>query len=128
SETRSSARRPGRGLFVLGVLGTSAIGLIGAVTIVVLLGITVQRVILPAGGVPRPNASPSGLDAGTYTAGKLKAPPSLNGVALSPATTQEDVKQLRKQRDDFSKAAGGAPAIAANYGQLMNLMQLYGAA
>lgn len=108
-----------------GVLGTSALGLIGGIAIAVLVVMTVRQVILlPPGAHPHPIGQPTALDPGTYTAGKLKAPDSLNGVKLSPPTSQTEVKSLRDLRDKFSQSAGGSPAIAADYGQLLDLMEL----
>jgi hypothetical protein len=127
SAARTPARK-GRGLFLLGCLGSSAISAIGAIALVVLLVVAVQKLVLPApgghGSGPNPNPSPSSLDPGTYAAGTLKAPANLKGVALSPPSTQKEVQNLKKSRDDFSQLAGGAPAIAADYGSLLDLLQL----
>jgi hypothetical protein len=127
SETGAPAPRRGRGRFAIGLLASSVISLVGAVALTVLLVVAAGHVLLPNGASPRPSVSPSSRDPGTYVAGRLRAPDTLTGTPLSPATTAEDVKNLQKARDEFSKAAGGAPAIAANYGHLVDLKQLTGA-
>jgi hypothetical protein len=96
--------------------------LIGAIV----LGVLLLR--LPGGPLhPARAASPSPatsssphppqavVDPGTYAAGTLKAPASLGRKPLEPPHTQEDAAALQKARDALSRAADGAPAIAAEY-------------
>ena len=114
-------------MFWTGLAASSAVSLIGAIVVGVLLA------RLPGGPLHHPSgsASPSPaatsspqpatggarppLDPGTYAAGTLKAPPSLGRKPLDAPRTQEDAAALQKARDALSKATDGAPAIAADY-------------
>lgn len=126
--------------FVVGLAYTSVATAVVAIAVLALgtldaahaLGLTGGRAGHPS---PSPSASAAGcssglpnpsppIDPGTYSAGTLQAPRTLHGECRSEPTTAREVKDTQQARNDFSTALAGRPAIFANYGSLMNLLQL----
>lgn len=112
---RARAPRPVHARFGVGLAAVSVVSLGAAVVLgasALLNAPRAMHAVLPT-ATPTPT-----IDPGTYSAGKLRAPRSLGGSALSPPGSDKDARDARQARDRFSSAVGGTPAIHATYGFL----------
>lgn len=117
-QPRARAPRPVGRRFGVGLAVWCAVSLAATVALGAAVAFNAPRAVSAV--VPTPTPTPS-LGPGTYAAGKLRAPQTLGGEALNPPTSAKEAADDRKARDEFSKSAGGAPAIHASYGFVTTL-------